>query len=129
MKIFAPSLVFPQLVRGSHVCDDLELVQSDSSLTSSFRSWVGLAAIAAFAVNDDPCAGAVRAQDPIFEVEGFLLGRHFLFFILERSPALHAVTTFLRNIGSTGTAGFSGDFLMTVRAFHGGYQLFLDVFT
>jgi hypothetical protein len=129
VKLFAPALIVPKLVSGSHVCDDLEFVQSESSLTFTLRFCIGLAALAALAVNDDARAGAVRAEDAIFEIKGILLLLLFLMFLSEGSPAFHAVVTFLRHMGAAGRARFSDDFLMTVRAFHDGSQLFLDVFT
>ena len=129
VKLFTSALVVPELVSGSHVCDDLEFVQSESSLTFSLRFGIGLAALAALAVNDNACTGPVRTEDAIVEIKGILLVFVFLTFLCEGSPAFHAVATFLRHMGAAGRAGLPDDFLMTVRAFHDGFQLFLDVFT
>ena len=93
------------------------------------RFFVGLAALAALSVNDDACAGAVRTEDAIFKIKGILLVLVFVTFFSKRSPAFHAVAAFLRHMGAAGRARFSDDFLMTVRAFHDVFQLFLDVFT
>jgi hypothetical protein len=89
---------------------------------------VRLAALDALPVNDDAGTVAVRAEDPIVEIKGFILVGGWLRLFPERSTALHAIATFRRDLGSTGRAGFSGDFLMTVRAFHDD-QLFLEVLT
>jgi hypothetical protein len=93
------------------------------------RFWIGLATLAALALDDDACAGAVRTEDAIFQIKGILLVWSFLALLPERSSALHAVVAFLGDMGAAGRARLSDDFLMTVRAFHDGYQLFLDVLT
>jgi hypothetical protein len=111
------------------VCDYLEFVQSESSLIFPWGSRVGLATLAAFSVNDDACAGAVRTEDSVFEIKGILLVQPFTAFLPERNPALHAVPAFLGDVGAAGGTRLSDDFLMTVRAFHNIHQLFLDVFT
>jgi hypothetical protein len=111
------------------VCDYLEFVQSEISLNFPWRSCVRLAALAAFSVNDDTCAVAVRTEDSVFEIKGFLLVHPFAAFLSERSAALHAVLAFLGDVDATGGARFSDDFFMTVGAFHNVHQLFLDVFT
>ena len=93
-----------------------------------FRFPVRLAALGAFPVNDDAGTGAVRTQDTIVKIKRLILVCGLLRWLPERSTAFHAVATFRRDAGSASRARLSGDFLMTVRAFHND-QLFFEVLT
>lgn len=91
---------------------------------------VGFSTLSAPAVNDDPRAGSVGAENPIFKIKAtfiFTDGRFTL--SLQLSAAHHAETALARKRGPALRAFLSPYFVMAVWTFHFENQLFLEVVT
>jgi hypothetical protein len=71
------------------------------------RFCVGMAALAAPAVDNDAGAVAVRTQDAIIQLRRFFLFHLFLWLLGQRSAAIHAVTTVVRDMGAAGRTWLS----------------------
>jgi len=63
---------------------------------------VGIAALAAPAVDNDSGAVAVRTQDAIIQLKRVFLFHLFPGFFHKRRAAIHAVTTVVRDMGAAG---------------------------
>ena len=97
MKVFALAAEFPELVGGSHLGNDLQLVHGCLlSMVACLGPSAGLAALRALPVDDDTGAGSIRTEDTVFQIK-LLLNGNSLSFFLQRNTAIHAKSTSLRD--------------------------------
>jgi hypothetical protein len=106
------------------VRDDFEFVQGAGSLLFNLGFCVGIAALAAPAVNDDAGTITVRTQDAIIKLKRIFLFHLFLVFFGKRRAAIHAVMTFGRDMSAAGRARLSYDFLVTMWTFNHGINFY-----
>ena len=90
-------------------------------------SWISFPAFRTFSVDYDSCAGPVRTEYPVVQAVGVILIHRLGGLKIQGRAAFHTEAARRRYDGTALGTGLTGDFFVTMRAFHNDSQLFEEV--